>query len=48
MRLGEGDKKWIQNFCLEKYGKHSLRIPRRRWEDNIKVCLTEVGYKDVG
>jgi hypothetical protein len=24
-------------------GKKSLRIPRRRWEDNIKLDLWEVG-----
>ena len=25
-------------------GKRSLGRPRRRWEDNIKMCLQEVGY----
>ena len=25
-------------------GKRSLGIPRRRWQDNIKVDLQEVGY----
>jgi len=24
-------------------GKRPLGIPRRRWEDNIKMCLREVG-----
>ncbi|KAJ4451488.1 hypothetical protein ANN_02951, partial [Periplaneta americana] len=27
-------------------GKRSLRRPRRRWEDNIKMDLREVGYDD--
>ena len=25
-------------------GKRHLRRPRRRWEDNIKVDLTDVGF----
>ena len=28
-------------------GKRSLRRPRRRWDDNIKTDLREVGY-DAG
>jgi hypothetical protein len=28
-------------------GKRSLVIPTRRWEDNIKMDLQEVGCKDV-
>jgi hypothetical protein len=26
-------------------GKRSLRIPRRRWEDNIRVDLKEIGWE---
>jgi len=25
-----------------------LEIPRRKWEDNIKMDLTEIGWKFVG
>ncbi|KAJ4437065.1 hypothetical protein ANN_17200 [Periplaneta americana] len=28
-------------------GKRPLRRPRRRWEDNIKMDLTEMGYDEV-
>jgi hypothetical protein len=28
-------------------GKKSLRIPRRRWVDNIRMDLGEVGWGDV-
>jgi len=28
-------------------GKRPLGRPRRRWEDNIKIDLQEVGYGDV-
>jgi len=28
-------------------GKRPLRRPRRRWEDNIKIVLQEVGCGDV-
>ncbi|KAJ4446225.1 hypothetical protein ANN_12919 [Periplaneta americana] len=27
-------------------GKRPLRIPRRKWEDNIKIDLREMGYDD--
>jgi hypothetical protein len=29
-------------------GKRPLRRPRRRWEDNIKMGLQEVGYGGMG
>jgi hypothetical protein len=29
-------------------GKRPLEIPRRKWEDNIKMDLTEIGWKFVG
>ena len=28
-------------------GKKPLGIPRRRWEDNIKMDLHEVGWRDM-
>jgi hypothetical protein len=28
-------------------GKRQLGRPRRRWEDNIKIVLLEVGWEDV-
>jgi hypothetical protein len=29
-------------------GRRPLRRPRRRWEDNIKMDLREIGFGDVG
>jgi hypothetical protein len=29
-------------------GKRTLGRPRHRWEDNIKIAVTEMGRKDVG
>jgi hypothetical protein len=31
----------------EPEGKRPLGIPRRRWEDNIKMDLREIGLKGV-
>jgi hypothetical protein len=28
-------------------GKRPLGIPRRRWEDNIKMDIREIGFGDV-
>jgi hypothetical protein len=28
-------------------GRRPLGRPRRRWEDNIKMDLTEIGFGDV-
>ena len=28
-------------------GKRPLEIPRRRWVDNIKMDLPEVGYEEM-
>jgi ribosome biogenesis protein Nip4 len=28
-------------------GRRALRRPRRRWEDNIKMDLREIGFGDV-
>ncbi|KAJ4444876.1 hypothetical protein ANN_06673 [Periplaneta americana] len=39
-------QKCIQSVSWETRGKRSLGRPRRRWEDNIKMDLREVGYDD--
>jgi hypothetical protein len=31
-------------FAGETRGKESLEIPRRRWDDNIKMDLQKVGW----
>ena len=33
----------IQGFCGNPEGKRPLGRPRRRWEDNMKLDLQEVG-----
>jgi hypothetical protein len=35
-------------ISLETRREKPLRISRRRWEDNIKMYLTEIGYDNVG
>ena len=41
-RMGEGSA--VHRFLVEKpEGKRPLGRPRRRWEDNIKMDLQEVG-----
>jgi hypothetical protein len=37
----------IQGFGGETLGKEPLERPRRRWEDNIKMDLQEVGCGDM-
>jgi hypothetical protein len=41
-----GDKKCLQNTVLVgmPVGTRSLGRPWRRWEDNIKMDLTEIGW----
>ena len=34
----------VQDFVGEASGKEPLGRPRRRWEDNIKLDLQEVGF----
>jgi hypothetical protein len=34
-----GDEKFIQNLVGKTEGKRQLRIPWRRWHDNIKMKL---------
>jgi len=38
-----GEKRLIQRFVGKLEGKRTLGTPRRRWEDNIKMDLQEVG-----
>jgi len=38
-----GKQRLIQGFGGKPEGKRSLGRPRRRWEDNIKMDLQEVG-----
>jgi hypothetical protein len=37
-------KQVYTGFCLETQGTRPLGRPRRRWEDNIKMNLQEVGW----
>jgi hypothetical protein len=37
----------IQYFSLKVCGKKSVGRPRRRWEDNIRMDLREIGWKVV-
>jgi len=38
-----GGEKRVQGFGGETGGKRPVERPRRRWEDNIKMDLQEVG-----
>jgi len=38
-----GEESCIQGFGGETLGKEPLGVPRRRWEDNIKMYILEVG-----
>ena len=45
-RMGEG--RGVYRVLVGKpEGKRSLGRPRRRWEDNIKIDLQEVGYRGM-
>ena len=39
-----GEERRIQGFGGQPEGKRPRRRPRRRWEDDIKMDLLEVGY----
>jgi hypothetical protein len=41
-RIGGGTRR-IQGFCGKPEGKRPLGRSRRRWEDNVKMDLQEVG-----
>jgi hypothetical protein len=34
-------------LAREPHGKRKLRSPRRRWEDNIKMNIKEIGFRNV-
>ena len=42
-----GEEMRIQGFGEETEGKRSLGRPMRRWEDNIKMDLQEVGCEGM-
>jgi hypothetical protein len=44
--LGGGEG-CIQHFGGRPEGRRPLGRPRRRWEDNIKMDLREIGFDDV-
>jgi hypothetical protein len=41
------DEKCIQNFGQKTEREISLGIPTRKWEDNIRTDLREIGWKSV-
>ena len=43
-----GGERCVQGFGGEPEGKRPLGRPRRRWEDNIKMDLQEVGCGGYG
>jgi hypothetical protein len=42
-----GEERLLQVFGGKAEGKRPLRRPRRRWEDNIKKDIQEVGCGDM-
>ena len=45
---GEGEGRGVHRVLVGKpEGKRPLRRPRRRWEDNIKLDIQEVGCGGV-
>jgi hypothetical protein len=42
-----GGRKRVQDFGGKTEGKKPLGRPRRRWEDNIKMDLQELTYRDM-
>jgi hypothetical protein len=38
---------YIRNFFGKPEGKRPLARPRRRWEDNIKMDIREVGWEGL-
>jgi hypothetical protein len=43
-----GEEKRMQGLVGKSEGKRPLRIPRRRWDDNIKMDLQQVGCGGIG
>jgi transcription termination factor 2 len=46
-RMGEGKRNAYRLLVGKPEGKRPLGIPRRRWVDNIRMDLGEVGWCDV-
>jgi hypothetical protein len=43
-----GERKGVYRVLVGKpEGKRPLERPRRRWEDNIKMDIQEVGYEGI-
>jgi diadenosine tetraphosphatase ApaH/serine/threonine PP2A family protein phosphatase len=43
-----GEMTTVNEICKGKpEGKRPLGKPKRRWEDNIKICLKEIGRDDA-
>jgi hypothetical protein len=42
-----GEERCIQDLVGKPEGRRPLGRPRRRWEDNIKMDLREVGWGGV-
>jgi hypothetical protein len=42
-----GDEKCVKNFDRNSEGKRPVGIYRRRWMDNIKMDLREIGWEGV-
>jgi hypothetical protein len=45
--LSGTDEKTIRNFGCKTEGKRPLGRPRRRWEENIRMNLGEIGWEGV-
>jgi hypothetical protein len=44
-----GEKRSAYRMLVRKSeGKRPLGRHRCKWEDNIKMCLREIGWRDVG
>ena len=43
----EGEERLIQSFSGKSEGMRTLGRPRRRWKDNIKMDLQEVGCRSM-
>jgi ribosome biogenesis protein Nip4 len=42
-----GEVRGAYNILVGRSERRPLRKPRRRWEDNIKMDLREIGFGDV-
>jgi hypothetical protein len=42
-----GDRKAYKMLVRKLEGKKQLGRPRNRWEDNIELCLNEIGCESL-